>query len=240
MMYFQEEKTMTKNKGYYNPDVIKKFQDALFNAIEDIKAKKAAGKPYHVTISNGNSKMGSVPSVSLLPFITCPARCGGTCGVYCYAAKLANLRPSVLRSYAKNTAILIVDPARYWADIEAEFLRSRWFRFHVSGDIPNMTYFEKMMNLCKKYPETRVLAFTKRYETVNKWIDLNGPLPENMSLLFSTDPELKALNPHGLPETIVYERHEMPRPPEGIRTGPCLVVPVVGFLRFLQKFLKTC
>ena len=79
--------------GYYNDKVISKFTDAMREASAAVKA----GDITTVTISNANSKMGNVASVSLLPYLSCPARCAGTCGAKCYAAKLANLRPSVLQ-----------------------------------------------------------------------------------------------------------------------------------------------
>ena len=85
---------MNKNRndvyrGYYNPETIAKFRDALNNAKKIVTDPNFSGK---VKISAGNTKMGAVPSVSMLPFLTCPARCAETCGPDCYAAKLANLR----------------------------------------------------------------------------------------------------------------------------------------------------
>ena len=90
--------------NYYKEEIINKFNEAFKQAKEDVKA----GKVTKVTISNSNVKMGAVASVSLLPFLTCPARCQGSCAKDCYAAKIANLRTSVLVSYARNTAMLML------------------------------------------------------------------------------------------------------------------------------------
>lgn len=194
-------------KNYYNETTIAKFRAALNQAIDEVKS----GKIDSATISCRNEKMGEVASVSTLPLLTCPGRCKGTCSVGCYAAKLANLRPSVLVSYARNTALATLRPELYWADVNRAMMARRWFRFHVSGDIMNADYFDRMIEACRKNPHCNVLVFTKRYEIVNAWIERNGSLPENMHLLFSGWNNLQPDNPHNLPETTVYEKNEEPK-----------------------------
>jgi len=185
--------------GYYNEKVLNKFADAL----NDAKTAVRAGD-IRVRFSNSNSKMGAVASVSTLPFLTCPDTCKWTCGVKCYAAKLANLRPSVLKSYAVNTAIAIYRPIEYWNQIN-EFCKGvRYFRFHVSGDILNAAYFHHMIDVANDNPKCEFLCFTKRYDVVNKWIDENGELPCNLHILFSGWTNLTPDNPYNLPETNVF------------------------------------
>ena len=53
-------------KGFYTDDTLKLFVDELKEAIEAAKA----GEDLRVCISNGNSKMGDVASVSLMPFLS--------------------------------------------------------------------------------------------------------------------------------------------------------------------------
>jgi hypothetical protein len=60
-----------------------------------------------VCISNGNRKMGQIPSVSLPPIVTCK-NCA-TCAKKCYAAKLARIYPTVRDSYNRNLEILNED-----------------------------------------------------------------------------------------------------------------------------------
>ena len=193
---------MTQNKGYYKPEIIEKFNQALKDAAADVKS----GKETRVRISNSNSKMGAVTSVSTLPFITCPARCAGTCGAKCYAAKLANLRPAVLRSYAINTALAMYNPGIYWTQVNAAICASRFFRFHVSGDIMNTDYFNHMIDAARNNPKSEILCFTKRFEIVNRWISENGELPENLHVLYSGWSNLIPANPYNLPETNVIPR----------------------------------
>lgn len=193
--------------NYYTDKIRTKFADALQIAKEEVEA----GKVLTTSISARNEKMGEVASVSTLPFITCPARCAKSCGPDCYAAKLANIRPSVLKSYARNTALAMLRPELYWMDIKRAMMARRWFRFHVSGDILNKDYFERLIEAVRENPHCEALVFTKRYEIVNAWIAENGPLPENLHLLFSGWSNLAPINPHKLPETTVYDKGEEPR-----------------------------
>jgi hypothetical protein len=199
---------MKNENGYYNEKVIGKFNDGLKDAKAAVKATIESGETPRVKFSGGNTKMGAVASVSTLPFITCPSRCAGTCGKACYAAKLANLRPAVLNAYAWNTALYMLDSKAYFDQIDDYCKGVRYFRFHVSGDIVNKAYFAEMVKIALDNPKTEILAFTKRYEVVNAWISENGKLPENLHILFSGWNNLKTINPHGLPETTVYEKEE--------------------------------
>ena len=197
-----------KNIGYYNENTLAKFAASLKDAKAEINAIIKAGKIPAVKFSGGNTKMGNVASVSTLPFITCPARCADTCGKACYAAKLANLRKNVMNAYAWNTAIAMILPEEYFKQIDNFCKGTRFFRFHVSGDIMNKAYFESMVQIARNNPKTEILAFTKRFEIVNTWIRENGQLPENMHILFSGWNNLKPVNPYGMPETTVYEKPE--------------------------------
>lgn len=181
---------------------LEKFRAAYIEMVQDIRT----GKEMHVSISAGNIKMGSVPSVSTLPIMTCPAICRGTCAADCYAAKITALRPSVLKAYAKNTALAILRPVQYWAEVRDAIAGARFFRFHVSGDIISKDYFAEMVRSAVDYPHCDILAFTKRFDVVNAWIRDNGPLPRNLHILFSGWENMTPDNPHALPETTVYEK----------------------------------
>ena len=89
----------------------------------------------HLKVSPGNDKMGRIPSVSLPAIVTC--RNGCPCADKCYAHKLERLRPTVRNAYKSNLELLNSDPDTYWREVEAAIMTTRFFRFHVSGDIPN-------------------------------------------------------------------------------------------------------
>lgn len=175
-----------------------------------------------VSISEGNTKMGKVASVSLFPILTCPARCSGTCGDKCYARKLAMLRPSVLKAYARNTAIAKLAPIEFFRAVSLAMARSKYFRFHVSGDIPNRDYLDMVTCLCMAHRHCEVLMFTKRYEIVNKFISDGNTIPANLHLLFSGWTNLGPINPNHLPETTVYATEADIKPEWTLCGGNCL------------------
>jgi hypothetical protein len=166
---------------------MKKAGSAYIDAIRIIRdiVKHDGIDGLRVTVSPGNVKTGAIASVSMLPGVTCPAACKETCGIACYAWKIALLRSNVMRSYAKNTAIATLFPRIYWKQVKAAAYGVRWFRFHVAGDIPNARYFSDMIETVRSCPETTFLCFTKRYNVVNAWIDKNGALPNNLKLLLA-------------------------------------------------------
>lgn len=199
--HYKECKAIERKKALWTSENMKRAAAAYSDMVKAVKA----GNNLNVTISYGNVKMGSIPSISLMPGMTCQATCKKTCGVDCYAWKIALLRSSVMKSYAKNTAIATLQPDIYWTQVKAAAIGSRWFRFHVAGDIPTADYFNRMIQLVKELPNTNFLCFTKRYEIVNNWIAKNGELPNNLKLLFSGWEGMKPVNPYNLPETTVYK-----------------------------------
>lgn len=161
-----------------------------------------------VSISTGNRKMGAIPSVSLPPVVTCPAGC--PCAKKCYAAKMARIYPSVRKAYQNNLDILQTNPGEYWYQVNQAVKMNRYFRFHVSGDIPTPEYFAEMVNVARQNPGTEILVFTKRYQIVNEYITNSGNLPENMHLIFSQwGDNWTVPNPHNLPTAaVIFKGHE--------------------------------
>lgn len=156
-----------------------------------------------VKISVGNSKLGKIMSVSLPAGVTC-RNCA--CQTKCYAKKLERLRPSVRNAYKNNLDVLTSDPGTYWREVEASIMMSRFFRFHVSGDIPNAEYLEKMVEISERNKHCEILCFTKRFEFVNEFLDNGGVIPENLHMIFSGWKNLEMNNPYNLPEAHVRFR----------------------------------
>lgn len=158
-----------------------------------------------VTISNGNSKMGSIKSVSLPAVLTCRKDC--KCIERCYALKIERLRPNVRNSYRRNLEVLKKDKAKYWREVEAAIMTSRLFRFHVSGDIPDGDYFENMIAIAKRNTHCEILCFTKQFEIVNKELRnleaIGEKPPQNLHIIFSAWKDLVMDNPFSLPEAHV-------------------------------------
>ena len=156
-----------------------------------------------VKISKGNSKLGAIPSVSLPSIKTC-RNCA--CQEKCYAQKLERLRPAVRNAYQHNLEVWIKDPETYWREVEASIMMSRFFRFHVSGDIPSFKYLVNMVEIARRQPHCEILCFTKKYNLVNELIEQGGELPSNLHMIFSGWVGLEMTNPFSLPEAHVRYR----------------------------------
>lgn len=158
-----------------------------------------------ISISQGNSKLGQIPSVSLPAVKTCRT-CA--CSKICYAKKLERLRPTVRKAYQRNLDALIESPDVYWREVEAAIMMSRFFRFHVSGDIPYYDYLVKMMEIAGRNPHCQILCFTKRYEFVNHFVDScpGKEVPSNLHIIFSDWPGTEMPNPHHFPVAYVRFR----------------------------------
>ena len=151
-----------------------------------------------VKISNNNKKLGQyIYSVSLPPMATCYKL---PCYKLCYARRMTIYHTAVGESWNRNLQILLNDPEQYWREVEGAIMMSRYFRWHVGGDIFDYKYFEKMCEIAKRNPHNQMQCFTKKYDIVNKWIDANGDIPKNLHLIFSGWVGVKMDNPYNLPE----------------------------------------
>ena len=82
-------------------------------------------------------------------------------------------------------------------------MMSRFFRFHVSGDIPDDAYFKKMIAVAERNKHSQIMCFTKKNGIVNHFIQSGGRIPENLHIIFSGWKGLAMDNPYNLPEAHV-------------------------------------
>lgn len=133
-----------------------------------------------VSISEGNVKMGKVPSFSVLPGVTCPV--GVPCLRDCYARKMCRRRDSTATAYRNNLNAVKNCSGKKIAEIISAYIRRKnvkFFRFNVSGDFNLPGYWEIAVKVAKSCPETKFLAFTKCYELQKR------VRPENFTLVLS-------------------------------------------------------
>ena len=156
-----------------------------------------------VSISRGNAKLGAIQSVSLPSVATC-RECD--CRRKCYARRIERRRKSVREVYQNNLNILNTEPEVYWREVEAAVMLSRFFRFHVSGDIPDSAYFLHMVDIAERNKHCEILCFTKKYEIINEFLESGGKIPHNLHMIFSAWVGLKMDNPFSLPEAHVRYR----------------------------------
>ena len=172
----------------------------------------------HVHISQHISKLGAaIPSVSLPAGPTC--RPDAPCFKLCYARKGRFMFQNVKTPLERNLMIWKTDPERYEEEVEMAAYFSHWFRWHSSGDIPDDNYFAMMVRSAQHLPGVKFLCFTKRYEIVNKYLDIHQVLPENLSIVLSAWGDWIPENPHNLPMSyIALKKQECEIPEDG---HPC-------------------
>ena len=140
--------------------------------------------------------MGVIPSVSLLPVITC--RKNAPCIKDCYARRMT--RYTIVKSaYTRNTELYKNDPDSYFMQLKTALFVNRFFRLHVSGDFPSADYFARCVEAVASVPGCTVLAFTKQYEIVNEYVKNGGKIPTNFKIIYSTWGSWKPVNPYNFP-----------------------------------------
>lgn len=210
----------------YTNEGIKKAVDGLKQAIEQANRKPL--EEMKVCISSGNQKIGNTLNVSLPPVITC-GNCSG-CMRYCYDIKAVLQYANVRKARANNYSILTRDREKYFYDIVKALARRRknkFFRWHVSGDIPDVGYLTYMIEIANRFPDFRFWTYTKRYDIVNQYVREHGGnkvcIPSNLSIMFSEWKGMPMVNPFGFPEFRVVMKDE--KKPENVKwcCGNCNV-----------------
>lgn len=171
-------------------------------------------------ISNGNSKLGGIPNISLPPIITC--RKGVPCANKCYARKFYKLYPTCKTAWDENLELLRTNSSVYWAQLW-EFLdrsKSNEFRYHTSGDIVDTQYLKMMIKTARRFKDIKFLCFTKRDDIVNDVL-LSCRKPKNLKLILSAWQGYEPSNPYNLPIARVIFKGEEPQENWKICGGNC-------------------
>jgi hypothetical protein len=192
-------------------------------------AKGSNGKNYVVntTVSNeflhifsGNSKTGEkVINFNFSIEYTCDHRCECYKDAKCYAESGCYLFADNQAKYTENINFFknATDKEMIAAiQLAIDTFQYDLFRYFTCGDIPNSRFFNIMVAVALANPGIKFWSYTKKYEIVNKWIDENGELPENLTIIFShwlneDGTYFPMNNRHNLPtsEFIPYGKEEL-------------------------------
>lgn len=138
-------------------------------------------------ISNGNSKVGRIPNLSLTPGRSCsPEACKTCLSGGCYAMKSYRQYKNVRAAWDSNTELALSDLETMERDLLAYFgsmVAPRFFRLHVGGDFITREYAEMWARVAAAAPSTNFLAFTKQWDMVR-----GVEFPANFSLVLSAWP----------------------------------------------------
>ena len=152
-------------------------------------------------ISDGNSKLGKIPNVSMTPIKSC-GNCK-ECSKDCYALKAYRMYPNVKNAWDINYDAAKTNIDGYFNAIDLYLTKTSplFFRWHVAGDILSQEYLNKMKALAKKHTGTKFLAFTKMY-------NFNySRLPANLTVIFSVWPKVKMSRKH-MPKAFMQDGTE--------------------------------
>lgn len=140
-----------------------------------------------IRIADGNSKLGKVPNISLIPGKDC-GNCQ-SCVKDCYAVKFWRMHPTVRAAWSANSELCHGDRNAYFDGVRAYLAdkRPKYFRWHVAGDILDQDYLERMKAIARAFPQTSFLCFTKMHSL------RFSRLPRNLTVVASMWP---GLQPH--------------------------------------------
>ena len=173
-----------------------------------------------LSISEGNTKTGEkCVNFNLSIEYTCNhacecyklKKCYAENGCYMYANNQAKYSENV-NFYKNHDSETFINAIQ----LSINTFRYDHFRYFTCGDIPNIRFIDCMVTIAKNNPAVRFWSYTKKYSLVNRWIDENGQLPENLVIIFShwlneNGTYFPMDNPHNLPtsEFIPYGKEEL-------------------------------
>ena len=158
-----------------------------------------ANQSNEICMANRNSKTGI--ACLNLAFPVCVCREDAPCKDVCYACKGRQQIAKVQAAYYRNLRLYNNDSEEFFEQIyyKVKFSGLPKVRLFDSGDFPDYDFLERLVQLCKSTPNSKYMAFTKKYELVNEYIDKNGNFPDNLNIMFSAWDKLWDVpNPHGL------------------------------------------
>lgn len=140
-----------------------------------------------VSISEGNTKMGKIASVSMTLIKAC-GNCS-KCAADCYAKKAYRQYKQTRAAWDNNFNEATYNRQEYFQDVESYLLKKKPanFRWHVAGDILDYSYFISMVRIAKEFPKTNFLCFTKMHDLIEQWFDIDKKrkIPNNLKIFLS-------------------------------------------------------
>jgi len=185
----------------YTLDSIKKAVRLMNETMQ--KYENVRAEDIKLCISAGNRKIGRVMNVSLPPVVTC-SNCD-KCKYFCYDIKACLQYPNtVIDARIRNYMILKKDRDAFFNRIHLAMQarrKNKFFRWHVSGDILDIDYFSRMIELARLHPDFIIWTYTKNYAVVNEYCRLygRGNIPGNFSIMFSEWDGMPLVNPYNFP-----------------------------------------
>lgn len=223
-------KTLKKDKAWEKKS--KEWMDETVSQTMKI-VERAAIENVHLAYSYQNKKMGRIHNVSLAPIASCRWR--APCRHDCYAQKAFRMFRGTRLAWARNLRLWKDAPDKFEFELREKLIKHkpRFFRWHVAGDIPDGDYLEMMIRTADEFPNTKFLAFTKQYQTINNCSLL---IPDNLSIVMSAWPGLTMENPQEYPVAWMQDGTEQRVPDNALEChGECIACGMCWNLKKINR-----
>lgn len=175
-------------------------------------------------LSRSNSKIGSCLNLSLPPSSTCIGR---RCYSACYARKGHCYEGGAAwRAWEENYRLWKLDPLMFEETLRASLSRTKTkrFRWHVGGDIPDLAYWRMMIRIAEEFPNIKFATYTKTWYDRPWMLDAaQSPTPPNLKVWLSIWPSLRYFEPLYTPPAYAgtfWTVEPGERPPKGAKKCP--------------------
>lgn len=160
-------------------------------------------------ISRDNHKTGPIPVINLPAGETC--RDDAPCMKECYALKMYRVHPNNIDAHRRNLNAYRNNPKFFFDFVAASTALDRFCRWFGFGDIVDAEFLAGMVRVARKNKNTKYLAFTKKFNLVNAYLDSGKKFPKNLTIILSCwGASFPAINPHNLPVAHVRFKGDNP------------------------------
>lgn len=162
-----------------------------------------------ICANNNNSKLGR--QCISVPFPVSVCNPNAPCYKLCYAQHGCQAFANVQGAYHRNLRIYNNNADDFFEQLsnKIESLHLPMVRFFDSGDYPNKEFLIRSVELSKKFPNVKFMAFTKKYDLVNDYLDHGGKIPDNYNIVFSAwDKSWSVPNPYNLSIAYIKFKNE--------------------------------
>ena len=159
-----------------------------------------------ISVNNGNAKTGKACLTLSFPTISCredaPCKVSGKC----YCIKGHQVYPTVQGAYWRNWRLWHEDVKRFEEQVNAiiTFNGLPLFRWCDSGELPDYEFLLMINRVALKHPNVKFLAYTKKYDLINRFFEEKNKLADNLTVRLSEwDKSWMVDNPNNLPTAAV-------------------------------------
>ena len=174
-----------------------------------LKIEEFALRSNEICANNNNRKLGK--ACISVPFPVSVCNPDAPCFKKCYAQHGCQSFAGVQGAYYRNLRLYNNSADDFFEQLhyKIKFSGLPMVRFFDSGDYPDAEFLERSVELAKKFPNVKFMAYTKKYDLVNKYLDDGGKLPDNYNIFFSAWDKLWDVpNKHNLPVAYVKFKDE--------------------------------